>query len=275
MFRIGEFARLTRASVKMLRHYDRIGLLRPARTDPTSGYRYYAADQLVPLNRVLLLRDLGFGLAEIAGMLAGQPDADLAYRRQERSLAASIARSRAQLRALRARRSMLGDGPPPADVVLRPVARELVATLSGGPGDDVGDLFYRLEARVRDLGARSPRPPLTLRRDAAGAVTVAVPLTHAVPAGEGIGVGWLEGARSMACSVHLGGYDGLRARVPQVLRWLRSTGLRPAGRAREVYLRFDAEPELALPVAYLTSARSQFVTELQIPVEPALSCSLP
>src|SRR5215468_2303794 len=57
LLRIGEFARLTKVSVKMLRHYDRIGLLRPVRVDESTGYRYYTAAQLPRLNRILLLRD--------------------------------------------------------------------------------------------------------------------------------------------------------------------------------------------------------------------------
>jgi DNA-binding transcriptional MerR regulator len=46
MFRIGDFSRLARVSVKALRHYDRLGLLEPARTDPLNGYRYYSSEQL-------------------------------------------------------------------------------------------------------------------------------------------------------------------------------------------------------------------------------------
>jgi DNA-binding transcriptional MerR regulator len=45
MFSIGEFARHGRVSVRMLRHYDAIGLLRPACVDPASGYRFYQAGQ--------------------------------------------------------------------------------------------------------------------------------------------------------------------------------------------------------------------------------------
>jgi DNA-binding transcriptional MerR regulator len=50
MFTIGEFARHGRVSVRMLRHYDGIGLLRPASVDPASGYRFYQASQLAELN---------------------------------------------------------------------------------------------------------------------------------------------------------------------------------------------------------------------------------
>src|SRR5262245_4188558 len=72
MFRIGEFARFTRVSVKMLRHYDEVGLFQPAQVDPDTGYRYYTVDQLPRLNRIILLRDLGFGLDQIADVLVAE-----------------------------------------------------------------------------------------------------------------------------------------------------------------------------------------------------------
>lgn len=62
MFKIGEFSRLSRVSVRMLRHYDQLGLLTPSQTDSFTGYRYYSANQLPRLNRILALRDLGFSL---------------------------------------------------------------------------------------------------------------------------------------------------------------------------------------------------------------------
>ena len=62
MFRIGEFSRFSRVSVKMLRHYDELGLLTPAHVDPQSNYRYYSADQLPRLHRIVALKDLGFRL---------------------------------------------------------------------------------------------------------------------------------------------------------------------------------------------------------------------
>lgn len=67
---IGEFARRTRLSRKALRLYDRLGLLRPARVDPDSGYRWYAASQLEPARLIAGLRELGLPLAEIGPILA-------------------------------------------------------------------------------------------------------------------------------------------------------------------------------------------------------------
>jgi DNA-binding transcriptional MerR regulator len=46
-----------------------LGLLKPARVDAFTGYRYYTADQLPRLNRVIALKDLGFNLEQIGDLL--------------------------------------------------------------------------------------------------------------------------------------------------------------------------------------------------------------
>ena len=46
MLKIGEFSKLSHVSVRMLRHYDEIGLLHPQRVDPITGYRLYGEEQL-------------------------------------------------------------------------------------------------------------------------------------------------------------------------------------------------------------------------------------
>ena len=52
MFKIGEFSKLSRISIRMLRHYDEIGLLVPEHIDPWTGYRQYAAAQLLTASRI-------------------------------------------------------------------------------------------------------------------------------------------------------------------------------------------------------------------------------
>ena len=69
MFKIGEFAQIGRVSGRQLRHYDRLGLLQPVHTDRQTGYRYYSAQQLPRLNRILALKSLGFSLDQIATMI--------------------------------------------------------------------------------------------------------------------------------------------------------------------------------------------------------------
>ena len=69
MLKIGDFSKLSRVSIRMLRHYDDIGLLKPAETDAFTGYRYYREDQLLVMGRITALKDMGFALADIIRIL--------------------------------------------------------------------------------------------------------------------------------------------------------------------------------------------------------------
>lgn len=69
MLKIGEFSKLSRVSVRMLRHYDEIGLLKPAETNRFTDYRYYREDQLPAVCRITALKDMGFSLADIVRIL--------------------------------------------------------------------------------------------------------------------------------------------------------------------------------------------------------------
>ena len=74
MLKIGEFSKLSRVSVRMLRHYDEIGLLKPVHIDRFTDYRYYAADQLPTIGRISALKNMGLRLAEIAQILCVYDD---------------------------------------------------------------------------------------------------------------------------------------------------------------------------------------------------------
>ena len=69
MLKIGEFSKLSRISVRMLRHYDEIGLLMPEEIDPFTGYRYYSEAQLFTAGRINALKDMGFKLCDTAELL--------------------------------------------------------------------------------------------------------------------------------------------------------------------------------------------------------------
>lgn len=70
MFRIGDFSRIARVSARLLRFYDELGLFEPAHADAQSGYRYYTVAQLAQLNRITVLKELGFSLDQVRGILA-------------------------------------------------------------------------------------------------------------------------------------------------------------------------------------------------------------
>lgn len=77
MLKIGDFSKLSRISVRMLRYYDEMGLLRPELTDKFTGYRYYSESQLLAAGHIAALRDMGFSLGEIAAISGGADSAQM------------------------------------------------------------------------------------------------------------------------------------------------------------------------------------------------------
>ena len=65
LYKIGDFSRLCRVTVRALRYYDEIDLLKPVQVDQTTGYRYYSIDQLSKLNRIVMLKEMGLSLDDI------------------------------------------------------------------------------------------------------------------------------------------------------------------------------------------------------------------
>lgn len=74
MLKIGTFSKLSKLSVRMLRHYDEIGLLRPCEVDSLTGYRYYGEKQLLDAGRIRCLRMMGFNLDTTKVILTGYQD---------------------------------------------------------------------------------------------------------------------------------------------------------------------------------------------------------
>lgn len=71
MYRIGEFSKLSKVTVKTLRYYGDIGLFPPAHTDAETGYRYYTSEQIGALNEILRFRSMGLPIEDIAHILKG------------------------------------------------------------------------------------------------------------------------------------------------------------------------------------------------------------
>lgn len=74
MLKIGDFSRLSRVSVRMLRYYDENNLLKPIKIDGFTGYRYYNEKQLETVGRIVALREMGFGVSSIREILNNEDD---------------------------------------------------------------------------------------------------------------------------------------------------------------------------------------------------------
>ena len=280
MFRIGEFSRLSRVSVRMLRHYDQLGLLKPSHTDPFTNYRYYSADQLPRLNRIIALRDLGFSLEQIANMLDEELSSEqwlgmLRLRRAE--LEQQVQMEQMRLARLEARISVMShpNPSPMYDVVVRRTEPQLVAMVREVVPDDdrIQFLFEELERYVAQFNARADQPPLCIYHDPDYRekdidVEVVVPIKNAIPGTDEIRVLELPGIEKAACIVHTGDYATIYQAYNTLLNWIEANGYSMAGPVREVYLRYTADGlGFSLPPTYLANDANSYVTELQLPVE--------
>ncbi|MEV5239640.1 MerR family transcriptional regulator [Streptomyces cinnamoneus] len=286
MFTIGDFARHGRVSVRMLRHYDAIGLLRPARVDPFSGYRFYEAGQLARLNRVIALKDLGFTLQQVQAIVDEEVSAEelrgmLRLRRAELEAAAAAATTRlaqveARLRTIESEGRMSTH-----DVVVKSVPAVRVARLSTrvasfGPediGPVAGPLFDELCRRLAAAGVEPAGPGVQHYEDAPDGGGVVVHVAFPVGAaahgaagsetggaaggedrGEGFEVVDLPAVPTAATVVHHGPMDDIVPTAQGLARWMDANGYRSTGYAREVYL------------AYGEGDPAGWVTEIQEPV---------
>ena len=280
MFRIGEFSKLTRVSVRMLRHYDQLGLLTPSRTDSSTNYRYYSAGQLPRLNRILALRDLGFSLEQIAGLLNDDLPSDqllgmLKLKRAEIEQEVQVEQMR--LARLEARiGQMNGQNISKAyDVVVREIEPQLAATLREVAVDDdrIQYMFEELERYVARFDARADKPPMTLYhdpeyRDKDIDAEVVVPLKMAIPGSDEVRVIEMPRIAQAVCVVHTGSYATIYQAYNALLSWIEANGYRMTGPIREVYLNYSADGlGFELPSTYLVKESNPFVTELQLEIE--------
>jgi DNA-binding transcriptional MerR regulator len=160
MFSIGEFARLGGVSVRTLRHYDEIGLLRPARVDPDTGYRGYSAQQLGQLNRIMALKELGLSLTQARRLLDGITVEELRgmliLRRAQ--LEHELDQYKNQMLGVEARlRSIAREGAVPADdIVAKTIPALGVVVIAGlapaiGP-ENIVPVVNRLTGQFDQLG---------------------------------------------------------------------------------------------------------------------------
>lgn len=235
---IGRFARLCRLSVKRLRHYDELGLLAPARVDPSSGYRYYRPSQARDALAIGLLRGLDVPLPAIGRVLAGGGTGGGDALREVRDrMEADLDRRRLALAALD---RVLAEGLPRPDVaVADEPARRVRAVRDAATPETIGAVTSACVARL--LSAAPPAGGAG-GSGAGGPVVIGVfPLD--LPDGFVVGAAVEDPAGddvlpggTFAAAVHVGPYDQVALTAHAVLAWCAEHGHTPAGPVRELYL---------------------------------------
>ncbi|GAA3622862.1 MerR family transcriptional regulator [Microbacterium awajiense] len=271
MYTIGEFAAFGRVSVRMLRHYDAIGLLAPAHVDEHSGYRRYSSAQLPRLLQIVELRGYGVGLDRIAHALDGDDGRGLRDALAERhaELAASVADDTARLARLERRLRILEGTEIMTDTVdyrrVEPVTVYATSTVAAGMGPEnvgpvIGPAMDRLNGALAAAGRPLLEPGIFWYEPLEDTAELAVHLSFTAEAepvaGDGYEVVTLPAVDTMATLIHRGDMSGIGESWGTLMEHIVADGYRIVGPTREVYLEADGhEPG------------PDWVTELQAPVE--------
>lgn len=271
MFRIGEFSKLSRVSVKTLRYYDQIGLLHPAEVDRFTSYRYYTTEQLHRLNRILALKDLGLSLDQISLVL----DHDLSpaelrgmLRLKQVELEQQIGEQQARLARVAARLRLIEqEGKMPTyEVTLKEVPAQRIASIrdvvANYPAQ--GALWNELEAYLQQHQIKPVGPCFTIDyemeyKESDVELEVCEPIDVDLQGNERVSVRELPGGQ-MASLMHVGPYDTLSEAYAALIGWIQQNGYRIIGHGREIYIRNAAEHGIG---------PAEFVTEIQFPVAKA------
>ena len=277
MFRIGEFSRITRVTIDTLRHYDALGLLKPAKVDPFTGYRYYSARQLLSLNRILALKAVGFSLEEIARILQSKPTID----ELRGMLKAQLARAEQEMQAAQVRQERirtrlnylnLEDDMPAYEVTLKPAERLTIAAIREVVPDieempqRCSEMFDAIEQWLRTNNL-PVGPSMSIyynegftRENIDTECSFLIPgeTTANIPTPERpIEVRQLEAVPLMASTIATDGFykkaGGLLPAYNALAQWIENNGYRMSGPPRELF--------------YGSASRGDLTAEVQFPVE--------
>jgi DNA-binding transcriptional MerR regulator/effector-binding domain-containing protein len=281
MFRIGEFSKLGQVSTRMLRHYDKLGLLVPEHIDPWTDYRYYTIQQLPRLHRIVALKRLGLSLQQIGELLG--PDGDvppeqlrgmLALKRSE--LAREMRQTEQRLAQVEARLIQIEQegAISPYEIVVKPVGALPVAALSQQV-PHVSEMGIYCAALTRALyrqldAARIPwsGPEIILYHaeeyqetdlDVEACLVLPEARETAVHGDQELGFRVLPQRELMASLIYEGDFEEMTPAILELLRWVGLHNHVPIGPLREIHLSGPAHPqqqtaelpvvELQLPIA--------------------------
>lgn len=277
MLKISEFSKLTFVSVKTLRYYDEIGLLKPARIDPFTNYRYYSADQIPRLQRIMMLKSIGLSLSEIAQVLNTNPTLEelrgiLLLKMSE--VKVRMIADQEQLYLIQTRLQQLDEEGQMSNYVisLKSVPSVHVASIRGvAPnmaqiGQTVSGMFGELEAYVNAAGGQLSSDPsvhgITIYHDnemmdenRPVSLETAWGLEVDVPETERVKVYELPPLELAASVVHHGSFANLHLAYGEIIQWIEQNQYEIVGANREISLQYHP-----------TADPSTYVTEIQIPV---------
>ena len=254
MYSIGMFSKIHHVTTKTLRHYDEIGLLKPAFTAPDTGYRYYSSEQLMQMHQILSLKQMGFSLTEIGLLMENRSAMEALLLAKKRELAGAAADIGQKLMLIEnVLQSAKGDFMKQYTATIKELPQVIVASLRRVMPDYsalftlfpqvMGPELMRLgcgEYKERDIDTEVCQAVTEKKEDTE---LLSFKVLPAVP--------------TAVCVLHKGSYSNLREAYLFATKWIEDNGYQILDNPRESYIDgiWNQEKE------------EDWLTEIQFPVK--------
>jgi len=264
VYKIGLFSRINQVTVKTLRHYDEIGLLKPDYIDEENGYRYYTSAQMPILHQILALREIGFTLEEIREVQSGTSERNLLMRKKS-ELVRRIAEETMKLSKVE---SYLSKGEEDSEyhVVLKEIPEVIVASMRKIL-PDYGALFSfmpQMGAEMERLGCECAIPEYCFNiyhdgeyKDHNIDTEMCEAVTEQKEDSDMITFKRIPRVEQAACLLHKGSYNDFPKAYAAIFRFIEENGYEILDHPRESYI--DG--------AWNKDSVDEWLTEIQVPIK--------
>ncbi len=244
---IGRFSTICKLTIKALRHYDDLGLLRPALADPRSGYRYYRLDQVATADLIRDLRAAEMPLEEISTVIR-DPTSDEARALligQQQRLRDRIATQHTAIGILD--RLVAREDHPAQQytidllfVPMQSLVSERLTILPTELSLAIPRAIAATQVLIARHGAHPTGMPVTRYHTAMPdgetmAIEVGWPVIAPIPAEDSLGMGTLGGV-TVARTTHRGTYNEISGAFAALAAWIHGHGHETTGAPWETYL---------------------------------------
>lgn len=271
MFKIGEFSKMVRVSARMLRYYEKCGLLSPAETDYFTGYRLYSAAQIPILSKIVQLRDMGFGVEEISELLPKFNDTAVmkeALKRKSLEIHSAIADEQSKLEKITAMSGMFERERiiMVYNVELKDLKAEKVLSLREkiSAYNKEGELWEKMGRFMSENGVACNVGGYSIYHDEDYKendvdVEIAVPVQN-LKVSQGTFIYKELDAIPLAATIRFSGpYEGYSEAMGKLAAWVEQNGYTFDGSVRGFAVASPSD----------VSSPEDYVTELQVPVKKA------